>query len=73
MSAIFQVSDRAMCMNAVSSTLIVRSLYCVAEAHMQASGEQTLRLVGCGDDWYNSSRFARLPDPAARKWPRRKL
>ncbi len=73
MSAVFQANDRAYCCNAGSSTLTIRSLYCVAEVHMQANGEQTLRLTGCGNDWYNACRFARLPDPAARKWPRTKL
>jgi hypothetical protein len=69
MSTIFQVSDRAYCMNAGSSSLLVGQLYCVTETCLSRSSEQTLRLVGQPDHWYNACRFARVKDPAARRWP----
>lgn len=69
MSTIFHRLDRAHCINAGSSALEVGQLYCVRAVKMSRSGEQTLNLVGCGDDWYNSCRFARVADPASRRWP----
>ncbi len=60
-------------MDANSSSLQARQLYYVRAVRMTASGEQTLDLVGRPNESYNACRFARLPDPAARKWPRTKL
>lgn len=69
MSVVFKVGDRAYCMNAGSSALQVGKLYCVAAVQMSRSGEQSLSLVGMEKDWYNATRFSRIPDPTPRRWP----
>lgn len=66
---IFHRLDRALCQNDGSSALVRGRLYYIRACKMTACGEQTLNLVGEGEDWYNASRFVRVADPAARKWP----
>lgn len=66
----FHRLDRALCINDGSSALCVGALYCVRACKMSIHGDQSLNLVGFGvDDWFNASRFTRVPDPAGRKWP----
>lgn len=66
----FHRQDRALCLNDGSSALVRGRLYCIRACKMTVSGDQSLNLVGFGaDDWFNASRFARITDPAGRKWP----
>ena len=67
---IFHRQDRALCLNDGCSALVKGQIYFVREVKTYIAADQALNLLGFGpDDWFNASRFSRVPDPGGGKSP----